>query len=244
MKAAQRKKVIASLHSSRMRPYLDAALQNEVKALSFYQWNMQVTAAVQAVLGVTEVILRNAVDRELQLWNAAQQQGGPSWLLSDPAAPLRSLTAGKRIEAKGRADKERDARDAAHLRYGAPITHDDVLAQVMFGMWKDLLPNHHPGANPSGPENLNRAFLWRNAIEKAFPNVNDPDGSVTYWRVAHLHQLRNRVSHMEPLLNVNVADRVREAFDLVRSIDLDVANWVTGGAGSQVAAVLKLRPQA
>jgi len=45
---------------------------------------------------------------------------------------------------------------------------------------------------------------------------------------------------MEPLLNVDVRDKVDEAFCLVRSIDPDLANWLTGV--SQVAAVLKLKP--
>ncbi len=123
------------------------------------------------------------------------------------------------------------------------MTHDDVLAQIMFGMWKDLLPNHHPDANASSTENVYRVLLWSNAVEKAFSHVSDATGEITYWRVAHLHQLRNRASHMEPLLSYPVEERIREAFDLVRSIDPNVANWVTGGAGSQVAAVLKLRPQ-
>lgn len=68
----------------------------------------------------------------------------------------------------------------------------------------------------------------------------DPDGEKTFWRVTHLYGLRNRVSHMEPLLNVDVADHMQEAFDLLRSIDTDVAAWVSGG--SQVSAILNRRP--
>ncbi len=70
---AQRKKIIAALHQSRMRPYLDAALQNEKNAIALYLWHTELTAAMQAALGVTEVILRNAVDRELQSWNASAE---------------------------------------------------------------------------------------------------------------------------------------------------------------------------
>ena len=45
---------------------------------------------------------------------------------------------------------------------------------------------------------------------------------------------------MEPLLTVNVADEIDRAFKLLRSIDVDVANWVTGG--SKVSEVLGRRP--
>ena len=120
------------------------------------------------------------------------------------------------------------------------MTHDDVLAHITFGLWKELLPNHQPGAGNT-TENANRLRLWNEGLQSAFPSENDPDGETTFWRVAHLHLLRNRVSHIEPLLNVDVRDKVDEAFSLIRSIDRDVANWVTGA--SKVSVVLKQRPE-
>lgn len=234
-----RGKIIAALHWSRMKPYLDAASQNKKKALALYQWHGELTAAVQEVLGITEVLLRNAIDRALQDWNNARLGTTSSWLLYEPATPLRSLSRGKRRSAYGRAVKESSERDPAHPRHGATVTHDDVLAQLMFGLWKDLLPNHKPEAG-NNTENANRERLWEDALEAAFPNVHDPDGSETFWRVAHLHQLRNRVSHMEPLLNINVNRSLEDAFNLVQSIDDDIAAWVSGG--SRVAAVMKRKP--
>lgn len=239
MKATARHKVIAALHYSRMQPYLDEAGGNEKLALSLYRWHLELTAATQQMLGVTEVILRNAMDAQLLTWNS-QQGGGPSWLLTDPKAPLRSLSAGKRKEALSRAQKAADARDAAHRRYGQNVEHDDVLAQIMFGMWKELLPNHAPGASHTATENKNRARLWEEALRHAFPHQADPDGQLTYWRVAHVHGLRNRVSHMEPLFGVDVRDIIRDATSLINSIDPDVANWATGL--NRVSEVLKRRP--
>lgn len=222
-----------------MRPYLEETNQVEKKALALYQWHGELTAAVQQVLGVTEVILRNTMDRALQEWNTAQLESNTSWLLQPPAAPLRSLSKGKRKQAYDRAVKESVQREQKHPRHGAPVTHDDVLAQLMFGLWKDLLPNHKPEAGNS-VENANRERLWDETLRNAFPNVYDPDGSQTFWLVAHLHLLRNRVSHLEPLLNIDVRKSVKDAFDLLRSIDSDVADWVT--SGSRVSAVLKRKP--
>ena len=50
-------------------------------------------------------------------------------------------------------------------------------------------------------ENKNRLTLWEEAVKDAFPCVDDSNGEKTYWRVTHLHDLRNRVSHMDSLLN-------------------------------------------
>lgn len=223
-----------------MRPYLDAAHQNEKNALSLYRWHASLTAAVASVLGLTEVILRNAMDRELQRLNDAQTHGNQSWLLSDPAAPLRSLSAGKRKEANERALKASNSRLPTHGRYQQVPSHDDVLAQVTFGLWKELLPNHQAGAGNT-TENTNRDRLWKEALEGAFPEAADPKGEATFWLVFRLHQLRNRVSHMEPLLSIDVKDRTDDAFTLLRSIDRDVAAWVSGG--SKVSEILKLRPE-
>lgn len=222
-----------------MQPFLDAAHQNKKNALKLYRWHSELTAACQSVLGITEVVLRNSMDRALQDWNNKESGGSQSWLLFNPEAPLRSLSAGKRKEAKERAQKASDGRSSSHRRYGQAVSHDDVLAQVTFGLWKELLPNHLPDAG-NATENKNRERLWKEALANAFPNEHDPDGSRTFWRVAHTHKLRNRVSHMESILDVEVLDYIQDAFDLLRSINRDVAQWATGA--SKVSTIYRQKP--
>lgn len=238
MRPTTRRRVLDALHTARMEPYLHAADNDEKQALSLYVWHTELTAAIQQMLGITEVVLRNAMDAQLQTWN--RSQGGGSWLLEEPSAPLRSLSAGKRKDALQRASREASLRQTGHRRHGQAVQHDDVLAQVMFGLWKDLLPNHAPGASPDSRANMNRRRIWEEALQLAFPRVDDPEGSTTYWRVARTHLLRNRVSHMEPLLAIDVQDHMRKTFGLIRSIDPDVAAWTTGV--SRVGEVLKRRP--
>lgn len=235
-----RQVVIEGLSPARMTPYLEYCNGNRKAALNLYRWHGELTAAVQTVLGNTEVILRNAIDQQLQDWNRGQIPGADSWLLGEPAAPLRSLSAAKRKDALRRAKAQADSRPASHRRYGGQVTHDDVLAQIMFGMWRDLLPNHLPGANPGLRANMNRVRLWEEALRYAFPHVDDENGEVTFWRVAHLHRLRNRVSHVEPLLDTDVKTQIQEAFDLVASINPVLADWLTGT--SRVGEVLTRKP--
>ncbi|MDY3128237.1 MAG: hypothetical protein SOW59_08980 [Corynebacterium sp.] len=220
--------IIEALGEARLAPYLEAANGNRKEALRLYRWSVKLTAAVQETLGITEVLIRNAIDQQLQEWNNAQKPTSTSWLLTEPASPLLGLINPKRREACRRAQKSVEHRSPNHPRYGQAPTHDDVLANTMFGMWKDILPNHAPSANPENDENKNRKFMWGQAVSKAFPNEYDPDGEKTYWRVSHLHLLRNRVSHMDSLLNVDVLDATHDAFALVNSIDSKLCDWLTG----------------
>ena len=222
MKSAMRDTVVSALGAARMAPYISAADGNKKKALALYRWSVQLGASVQETLGITEVILRNAQEGN------RRETGNPSWLLEAPASPLRGLTEGKRREALRRARNSAENRSAQHPRHGAAITHDDALANTMFGMWKDILPNHDPDAEPERRENRNRVRMWKEALEAAFPHEVDPDGQTTYWRVAHLHLLRNRVSHMDSLLNVDVLDVIGDVFSLVGSIDPVLEQWLTG----------------
>ncbi|MBC6798104.1 hypothetical protein CRD18_10935, partial (plasmid) [Corynebacterium sp. LK31] len=228
MKSSNRRKIISALGTARIAPYLAAAGGNEKKALSLYRWSVELAASTQEMLGLTEVFLRNAIDAQLQIWNNTEKGYQTSWLLHDPASPLRSLTEGKRKSALNLATKSARRRPANHFRHGQQVTHDDVLAHTMFGMWKDILPNHAPDADPLKTENRNRMTLWTGAVINAFPHIEDLNGEKTYWRVAHLHELRNRVSHMDSVLNVDVLDIVNDAFELVGSIDPDLAIWLTG----------------
>lgn len=231
--------IIDGLHRSRLEPYLHATTGNEKDALALYRWNLQLTAAFQELLSVAEVVLRNSMDAQLQKWNDGQPGPNQSWLLEAPASPLRSLTQGKRPQANEHAKSASDRREPAHRRHGQAVTHDDVLAQLTFGVWKDLLPNHLANAGDA-TTNSNRDRMWNEALVHAFPHEVDPDGSTTFWRVYRLHGLRNRVSHMETLIDVDVDERARDALNLVRSVSLPVHNWLKGM--NRVPVVMKTRP--
>ncbi|WP_404316517.1 hypothetical protein [Prescottella equi] len=219
------------LHPARLGTYTSRCSNDPLRALELYRWNLELSAAFQQVLAVTEVALRNAIDGQLQLWNASQPHHTVSgalhtheWL-SDPARPLNSLTRGSRGRARDHAQDALTARDAGHPRHGVAPTHDDVLTQLTFGVWTKLLPT----SDTSDRNFRGREVLWKDALQHAFPHrKGDPDGYGVASRTARLHALRNRVSHMEPLLDVHVKARHNDALRLLGAMSPEVRDWCSG----------------
>ncbi|MFI6211990.1 hypothetical protein ACIBCD_08330 [Nocardia brasiliensis] len=229
------------LHPVRLATYSARCGNDPFQALELYKWNLQLSAAFQQVLAITEVALRNAINDALRTWNAVQPHHTHSgathsadWLL-DPARPLNSMTRDSRRTAGRHAFEAEGGRDAGHPRKGATVTHDDMLAQITFGVWPKLLPTQ----NVSDANHRARSILWNQALRYGFPhNTNDPDGFILADRAGRLHGLRNRVSHMEPLFNVNIVARHNDALRLLGAISPEVRDWCSG-----LSRVIEVRRQ-
>lgn len=229
------------LHPTRMAPYLAKCHNDPSLTLELYRWNVQLAAAFQEVLAITEVAMRNSMDAQLRIWNAAQPPNpqthvtyGESWL--DAAArPLNGLVGAAKKAARERADDADMDRAPVHPRKGITPTHDDVLSQITFGVWLKLLPSDEHSMEPAGSKKhgifVARQVLWRDALTHAFPHSTDPTGHEITNRVTHLRGLRNRVAHMESLLNltsVDIATRHNNALRLLGSISPAVRDWCSG----------------
>ncbi|MBN9176429.1 MAG: hypothetical protein J0I43_03560 [Microbacterium sp.] len=233
--------IAGALHVSRFGTYATATGGDIERALRLYLWNVQLSSAFHAGLGLLEVLLRNAIDRELRAWNAQQlradgSQHAAEWLL-DPARPLNTLTATSRKTAEANAVRARAARPAGHPRKHSPITHDDILAQLTFGVFVRLLPVD----DPEDKTYRARRVLWERALMHPFPGegTNNADDVVAS-RADRLLALRNRVAHMEPLLAVNAKARHRDAVRLVGAINPELQGWFAGV--SRVREVERERP--
>ncbi|WP_125610008.1 hypothetical protein [Specibacter cremeus] len=122
------------ISAPRLAPYVAASGGNRRQAIQLYQWNISLSGAVYEALHLFEIVLRNAMDKELCRWNAQQTNRttgtahGEDWLM-DPSHLLQRLTrGGQDIEAA----KAR-AHSATRRRRNQPTTHADVLAQLSFG---------------------------------------------------------------------------------------------------------------
>lgn len=245
--------VLKHLHASRLAHYRAAtAAGADTGALALYEWNIELAGALQGPLGIAEVAVRHAIDTQLGRWSQ-QYTGNPEWVNHLGAIPYLSeravFTTSHRKLYKA-ADESRRARAAEHPRRGDSITHDDLVAHVMFGTWARLLPEKYDpnwldgNGNPvQDHANLQaRRDLWRNCLITGFPNVvKDPRGYGTGNKVRDLRKLRNRVSHMDSLLYVNVTNlHDNVLLPLLNSISHDLRDWVKDR--SRVNEVLGRRP--
>lgn len=114
------------------------------------------------------------MDRVLADWN--QTLGLPaSWSLRHHANDdLYRLIQSPLKNARRRAESEAQSRSRHqnHPRYGQPVSHDDIVAQLTFGSWSSLL-----GEGSSWQRACETDTLWYDALHNAFPyariNVND-----------------------------------------------------------------------
>ncbi|GGN88765.1 hypothetical protein [Nocardia rhizosphaerihabitans] len=231
----------------RLAPYLAEVGGDPAHALALYHWNLQLGSAFQEVLAVVEVVVRNAIDERLRAWNVTRgtdPAGLPystDWTLR-PAPPLSGLLRTALGPATEHAKRAKASREPGHKRLHAPISHDDVLAQLSFSVWKKLLP-------PAAPGNAGRQKLWSNALVQAFPqqggpvanqSLRTPIENLVYDRMERLVSLRNRVAHMESLLQVNVPARLSDSLSLLAYISPPTRDWCAGI--SRVTEVNAARP--
>ncbi len=127
----------------RLAPYL-AVAGNLQDAVHLYRWNVDLSGAVYEALHIFEVVLRNAIDEQLCLWNASQPDPlvgrlhSSDWLL-DPSALLNRVVGRDIPDARTRAVKSTRLRP----RNQRQPHHADILAAMSLGTWRFMLPGRH-----------------------------------------------------------------------------------------------------
>lgn len=255
---------LASLPLPRLEPYQQRVQGGTYESWALHNWNSNLASAFQESLSFVELVLRNSLDEQLKVWN--EGENGYSEWSKHPASPLNNIIDRKTVnQFKNSADLARRRRASSHPRKNAPITHDDRISTATFGLWMTLFPkgddiskaneedSRIQAAQSSGDsyaENkakskksvlLSKKPLWEQSLILAFPHLkNDPHGHGVGDRVRRLHALRNRVSHMENLLDVDVDARLRDALQLVNAINPEYMDWLK--KASRVDSVNSLRP--
>lgn len=206
------------LGSARLTTYLAAAHGDVNRAADLYLWATQLSGALHAQISFVEIAVRNAIDSQLATWNTASGFGADWTAVGAAADPLYSLLRKQLGDARGRATAEAAERGSTHRRHGMHATHDDVVAQLMFGSWVKLI---RPVSKTESPARQQR--LWAAAVTHAFPNAPDDEASRIEIgdQLETLRRLRNRVAHHDNLLEVQARHRINGMLSLLAKLHTD-----------------------
>lgn len=227
----------AMLGEPRFQRYFDEAGGDVYRAEALYRWNVQLAGALHYQLSHFEILTRNAMDRAIRGWNL-KKQGQTDWALpGQSAALLYGMLRSPMHQAQQRAERESYKRGKRHPRTRVKCNHDDVVAQLTLGNWSNLLGEALPAHRASA------RILWEECLHNAFPNVEPTDKSRAnigkkFERLTHL---RNRVSHQENLLEINVRSRMNDMLSVLRAIDSSYPAWAL--VGSRVREIVRQDPR-
>lgn len=203
-----------AIGQDRWARYLAATGGDPRVAFALYAWNPRVAGALLETLGHVEVILRNAMHRELDRAHRSAGHGGEWYERQDWLAP-RSLADLARARDRLRTD-------------GKPETPGRIVAAMDFGFWMFLLARRHHDR------------LWIPALHRSFP-ASGGDREVVHRRVNALVRLRNRVAHHQELFDRDLKLDETHCVELVRWIDPAMERWVR--SRSRIGAIAVQDPR-
>jgi hypothetical protein len=187
------------LSDQRFQPFLDEAQGDHSRAVTIYEWHLHLSAACFATINGFEVLLRNAVDRQLGM-DQPQTPIRNTWLMDfntlQPNGVKQVIVAVERLEK------------------GKEITRSRVVAGVSFGFWAGLFSKTYEE-------------LWRHRLRLAFPNGAITRKDLTQ-PMRSIQAFRNRVAHHDCLFNQPVRERYDEMIRISGWIDADAATWLEG----------------
>lgn len=207
--------LLVLLTSERLGSYFSAAEGDIDAAFALYEWNIEVAAAALSLTAMVEVVLRNAIDREMRTWAAAR--GATDWLT---AAPL---------DAQGRSDITKARTRAARGRQ--TVTHGHVVAELNLGFWRFLMSRKY------------FTSLWIPALQHAFPHATGDarlKRGILEGHTQQLLYLRNRAAHHEPLHQRDLRADLDRSLQLAQAIHPTAGAWVANH--QQLGQVLERRP--
>lgn len=199
-----------------------AAASGAEGALDLYVYNMRLAGAMLGPLSVLEVVVRNAMHEQL-----SRTYRRTDWW----AAPRVSLVERQRTTLN---DAIRKASRSCARRQRT-MTPDDVVAATDFGFWCGLVDKGVRGQPLLDYERT----LWQPSLRHAFPR-NRRGREQLHRQLNGLRDLRNRISHHEPIHARNLARDLQEAILVISYVSPAVATWVEDR--SLLPMILKQQP--
>jgi len=200
-----------SMSPERFDPYTHKAGGDRELAAELYVYNSRVAEALLHPLNLIEVTLRNSIDRVLVKLH------GHDWHLSQQVSDVFLMEGGA------------NTLQAAVSRSGRNALRGDIIANLSFDFWSNMFRDHY-------------GDFWRYHLLEVMPNL--PEGVTRHdlqVSVKTINNLRNRVAHYEPILDMNVSGILTNVFKIVGYICKDTAVW--GKHNARLQAVTRTRPQ-
>lgn len=227
-----------SITPARMGAYRAAAAGDPGRARELYLRDRRLAGAFLADLGLLEVALRNAMNRQLAL------RWGDTWY-HNREMPLddRSLAALSRAWAQVSGER----------------TPGRVVSSCMLGFWRGLLDRGDHVGRPPRRARCDYEVLWRGVLDRAFPGgraISQADAArwnrdYAHGVVSRVNDLRNRVAHHEPLVNgfplsgqrrrLSVGEAAADCLRLAGMLDRDLESVLR--RTSAVPRILNQSPQ-
>ncbi|GIH91801.1 hypothetical protein Psi01_24310 [Planobispora siamensis] len=204
-------KVCDAVSTERLQPFFRTCDGRLEHALRLYAWNIEISSAFHGPLHCLEVVLRNALNRELTtLLHRSDWWHAPA--LDLDASARRSVL---------------QACATVAQNYTSP-TNGHVIAELSFGFWTSLL----------GTGNRYDMRLWRPALHRAFPHYRGPRRAL-HQDLYHLRKPRNRIAHYEPVHQRHLAADHATILRVLGYLSPEMAQWVR--ANDRVSEVLGRR---
>ncbi|WP_218775695.1 hypothetical protein [Rhodococcus sp. 1163] len=195
--------LVALLTAERLDPYLKESNGDTDLALELYAWNTAISAACMEVVAYVEVMLRNAIDRELHKYAEEDRRKIP-WFMT----PYVTGTSYDAITTSVEATRLR-LRNISHGR----DSRGQIIAGLSFGFWTQLF----------GPKHED---LWRAALSAALPGTAAGRRKNVMTLLERLRPFRNRLAHHDSLLAQDVLFQLEEMLTLTEWISPSARAWL------------------
>ncbi len=163
----------------RLARYLNATGGNRAKALYLYRVNVHLGQEMYGLLGLFEVVLRNAIDRHY-----ANQFSDPDWLIHQ-CAPSGMFSYPALVRSRF---LSRTVISESYHKLGSRYDRNALLASLNFGLWCYLFA---PIEFRAGGQTLHQVFHVRPRGTHSTLIFND---------LEKLRFCRNRIAHHEPII--------------------------------------------
>lgn len=177
------------LSEPRLEAYRLAPTESPDAVIGRYRWNIALSMSLYPVVQQLEVALRNNLHRAI-----AERYRTDEWYDATPA-----LLTPREQEAVTEAKDEL-------RKQGKPQEPNRLVAELTLGFWTSLLSRDYE-----------RRF-WPHLLAPAFPFIPRPQRTraTVAGRLHQIRQLRNRISHHEPIFKLNLPRLYGEIEETIR----------------------------